>query len=500
MRNRFVGLIYLTASLLAAAAASPCLAMPTEPSGTWVYAYIDELRLSADSLSLFMASLPYERCELGSALSHASLREGPGRSRMEYLSHLLSMELAPEAAWKHEHSNLFVGEVKSGLEGRSHARAGIDNLLRLSFYFREGVALWTYLRLTVTDPEAHRTETRPWGDYFRAGFDHGGVGYKGGRFSLFLGRDEVAWGARRDLGLLFSGTAPTMDMFRFTYLEDRVLFTSFHSKLRRGEGDPWDEKVQRYVSAHRLDFKLWPDFTFAVSEAVLYGGECRGFEPMYLNPIGVFYAEQWNSESEDNVLFSGDFTLLFPGAAEVRGEVVIDDFQYDFANPHEIGFGIDVEARNPLLDLYSLFGCSYFHVRNGTYGHKVEYNRYTHEGEVIGYPYGPDGDFLELRFAFSLPAEALWTVRFSQRRQGGGRVSDPQDGPPEDRAFPSGVVEKTLSAGFDVSWRPAYCCLLKGGLEWHGISNEANMKGADEDGLRVALAIAFNFKYDYERE
>jgi hypothetical protein len=210
--------------------------------------------------------------------------------------------------------------------------------------------------------------------------------------------------------------------------------------------------------------------------------------------------EQWNSRTQDNVIFAGDLTLLFPRAAELRFEVVVDDFQYDFAKPHELGFGVDLKARNPLLSLYSLFGCSYFHIRNGTYGHKVEYNRYTHENKIIGYPYGPDGDLLEVWFSFSLPTEALWTVRFSRSRQGEGRVSDPQDGPPEDVRFPSGTVEKTLTAGFDVSWRPSYSWLIEGGVEWFRQYNRDSVESADRSDVRVELGIAFNYKRDYIRE
>ncbi len=488
------------AALLSVATVGAGMGMPTEPSGSWVYDYIDELRLSSDSLSFFGASLPYERAELAHVLSQCRIPEVRGGERMEFLVALLDRELRQEGAWGREHSNMFVGVVNSGVAARSEAKVGMDNLFKLNFYFAEGIALWTYMRLSVTDREAHRIETKPWGDYLRASFDHGGVGYRGGRFSLFLGRDELAWGAQRDEGLLFSGAAPTMDMVKFTYLEEKVLFTSVHSRLRHGDEDPWDVNVRRYVSAHRLDLKLWPRLTFAVSEVVLYGGEYRGFDPIYLNPIGILYAEQWNSRSEDNILFSGDLTLLLPRAAEIRFEVVVDDFQYDFSSPHELGFGFDLAARNPLLDLYSLFGFSYFHIRNGTYGHKVEHNRYTHENKVIGYPFGPDGDFLEFWFSFSLPTEALWTLRLSHGRQGEGRVSDPQDEPREDAEFPSGVVERVLGARLDVSWRPSYNWLIRGGLEWHRVSNEGNLQDSDRSDLRASIGVAFNYNHCYIRE
>jgi hypothetical protein len=496
MRSSVIG---LTAAALMAAACG-ALAMPTEPAGSWVYEYLDELRLSSDSLSFFVNTSPQERTELGNILSHVRVLEGPGEERTLYLLDLAKREFRAETEWKRDRTNLFVGEVNSRLKIRSDDRVGSDNLMRFDFYFSEGLALWTYLRATISDEEAHRTETRPWGEHFRAGFDHGGLGYKRGRFSFFAGRDGLAWGIDREMGLLFSGSAPTMDMFKFTYMEDKVLFTSVQSELRRGDRDPWDESIRRYLSAHRLDLKLWPRLTFSFSEVVLYGGEHRGFDPIYLNPVTVFYAEQWNSRSDDNVLLAGDFSLLFPGTAEFRGEILIDDFQYDFEKPHEMGFGVDAGVRNPFLDLYSLLGCSYFHIRNGTYGHKTEYGRYTHENEIIGFPYGPDGDYLKVRFSFSIPREALWTVRFSQRRQGEGRVSDPQDEPPEDQRFPSGTVEKTLTAGFDLSWRPSYTWLIDGGLEWYEVDNVGNAPGTCESGFRAALGVTFNFKSDYIRD
>ena len=492
--------ICLSSAMILLALIQAGLAIPTEPGRSWVYSYLDELRLSCDSLSFFVTSLPAERVELGETLKRCRIAEGPGEERMAYLVSLLRREFGAEARWREYGTNLFVGELTASVDARSKHKIGSDNMAKFNFYFNEGFALWTYLRLTVTDPEAHRMETRAWGDYFRASFDHGGIGYRRGRFSLFTGRDEAAWGLNRDSGLIFSGSAPVMDMFRFTYVEDKVKFTSIHSRLRRGEDDPWDESTRRYVSAHRLDLKLWPSFTFSLSEAVLYGGQYRNFDPFYINPIGLFYAEQWNSRSEDNVIFAGDFSLLLSRKAEIRGEIVIDDFQYDFSNPHEIGFGLDLTARNPLFDLYSLLGCSYFHIRNGTYGHKVEYNRYTHENKIIGYPFGPDGDYLEFRFSFSLPTEALWTVWLGRRRQGEGRVSDPQDDPPEDVKFPSGTVEKTLRTGLDFSWRPSYYYMIAAGIEYNSVRNGGNVYGADRSDVRLELEVAFNIKTDYVRQ
>jgi hypothetical protein len=322
---------------------------------------------------------------------------------------------------------------------------------------------------------------------------------KGG-FLVSLSRDEVSWGVTRRRGALFSGSAPAFDMFVLRYESRRIGFTSFHSRLRRGRDDYWggqvdDEDVRRYISAHRFEVLVADGLTFAISEAVVYGGEHRAFEPVYMNPLLVFYSEQWNSEYDDNILIAGDFSVLFPQHAEIRGEMMIDDFQYDFGNePHEFGFGLRVTAVNPLYPSASVLGASYYQVRNQTYGHFVPWNRFIHEGQVMGYPDGPDGDRFELLSTLVAPEAVTWTIDYTFRRQGEGRATDVQEELGSRVDFPSGTVQTIhrMRLGFD--WRPCYSWLLSGRVAYHDIKNKDNQIGMQDSGFDWTLSATFNWK------
>jgi hypothetical protein len=380
------------------------------------------------------------------------------------------------------------------------ARPKAEAFARLSVLAGESLCLWTTFRSSVNAPEYHKTETRTWQDRGRASFDNGGIGYRRGRFGVFLGRDEMSWGMNRARGLLFSGSAPSFDMLKVSFGTDRLLFTSFHSQLRRGSDEDWDAGVRRYVSGHRLEVLVEPRFTCSLSEVVVYGGVGRTFEPVYLNPFTAFYAEQWNSEYQDNILISGDFSMLFPQRAEIRGEIMIDDFQYDFSTePQEFGTGIEIAAINPMYPEASMLGASYFHIRNRTYGHYVDWNRHVHEGRVMGYPDGPDGDRLTVWTSVASPPPVLWRLDYVYGRKGEGRATDDFERVGETVTFPSGIVERSHTIGLDVSWRPEHRWSVTGRAEWNRRENIDHIDGETESGFNLMFNATFNLRLASKR-
>jgi hypothetical protein len=235
--------------------------------------------------------------------------------------------------------------------------------------------------------------------------------------------------------------------------------------------------------------------TFSVTEAVIYGGYMRDFEPVYMNPVGIFYAEQWNSHSDDNILIAGDFSVLVPGRVEVMGELMIDDFQYDFGSePHKFAAGLGVTGLNPLLPERSMLGGSCFNVRGGTYNHHVVWNRFVHEGRLMGYPDGPDGDRLDLWTSLALPEALYWRLDYSYRRQGEGSVNDEQLPESPRVKFPSGIVEKEHRLGLGLSWRPAFAWILDASAVYSSTDNVGNIEGQSDSGFDFALGLTFNYK------
>jgi hypothetical protein len=142
-----------------------------------------------------------------------------------------------------------------------------------------------------------------------------------------------------------------------------------------------------------------------------------------------------------------------------------------------------------------MLGGSYFHVRNRTYGHYVEWNTWVHEGEVIGYPDGPDGDKLSLWTTLSLPEAACWKLDYAYKRQGEGRATDTLERVGTKVAFPSGVVETLQELGLEVSWRPCYEWMLNGRIEWYRLKNQDNIDGSDNDDVRLLFNVTYNLKW-----
>jgi hypothetical protein len=208
----------------------------------------------------------------------------------------------------------------------------------------------------------------------------------------------------------------------------------------------------------------------------------------YLNPLAPFYAEQWNSEHEDNILVGCDCALLFPGRAELRLEVMVDDLQMDKdSEPNEVAAGLEVKAINPLLSGASLVGSSYRLATNRTYGHRVDWNRFTQEGTVMGLPGGPDQDRFDAWASLAPGDPYLVTLGYGLSRRGEGRVDDPQDQRPTRARFPSGVVETTHSLAMEAAWRPSWALRARAKAEWSWEANAGNVAGKDDREFALSL-------------
>ncbi len=490
-RCRFPVALILTVLGLPGSAA---LGYPTEPSDSWVYPYLYELELRETVGPVLGSTGPYARLETAAWLDGVSADEAGARSM--WLHGMLKAEFQGEARVLRAGSG-WTGDVRVGSVAETDSRTVGEAFARFAYYAPLGLALWTSVRTSLNGVDLHKVETQVWGGHGRASVDYAGIAYRKAGFEVSLARDEVSWGADRLNGLLFSGAAPGFDMITVGYRTGRIAFTSFHSMLRGRWDQEQDEGVRRFVSAHRLEVLPTDRVSFAISEAVLYGGPYRTFEPVYMNPMMIFYADQWNSGWNDNILVAGDLALLFPRHAEIRGEIMIDDFQYDFVNePHEFGAGLSVTAVNPLDSRTSLIGMSYYQIRNQTYGHFIPWNRFIQEEEVMGYEDGPDGDRFAFRVTLARPQSMLWKADYSFRRQGEGRATDVQEEKGPKVGFPSGTVETSHRMGLAVSWRPCHMWLLEARAGYHRTQSADHVKGVDKDGWDLSAGAQFNIKLD----
>ncbi len=461
-------------------------AFPTEPSTSWIYPYFEELRLRSGSERFFSGTGPYRRDEMAAYIERIKARG----ARSYWLKQALMRELRYAVAADSSEDGV-IADLLLGSYIQSEKPLAASATMRLTLSSGESLALWSLFRASLNGEAIHKIQTRPWKDNARASIDAGGLSFGHGRLSVFIGRDELSWGIDRRRGLLFSGSAPAFDMIRIRFKATRFLYTMFGSRIRKGRGETWDESIERYVSGHRLEIAPSPWLNFGISEAVLYGGKNRSFEPAYLNPLTILYAEQWNLNEDDNVLISADVAYIVGGRFETRAEIMIDDFQYDFeSEPGKYAFGIGITAVNPLSRDGSLLGFSYFQVRPCTYGHKVDYNRFIQEAAMLGYPDGPDTDRFNLWCSFAMASDFLWSLDFSLRRKGMGVLTEAEQGC--QTGFLEGVVERQTRLAARLDWHPSDLLKLQADFEWHKTTNLTNIEGKSNSGIEVNLSLTSN--------
>jgi hypothetical protein len=175
-----------------------------------------------------------------------------------------------------------------------------------------------------------------------------------------------------------------------------------------------------------------------------------------LNPLLFFHSVQLNNNSDDNTFLGCDISFYLHNRHKFYGQLLIDDFQIDKKEPgdyepDEIGYLVGFESISfpGGIDI----GLQYCRIANRTYNQIFERNRYLHDGELLGYPLGPDGDQLLLRLAHWFNYDKKGELELEYRRQGIGNVTDPWTQPWLDspgqysEPFPTGTVEKFLRIG-----------------------------------------------------
>ena len=104
--------------------------------------------------------------------------------------------------------------ARTRLRVESEQKVKPELLLSFSDCRDQGLSVWTRLRATANWPDAHAARAEPWREEGRASFDYGGVSWRRNSWSLFVGRDGLAWSSTGGLGLMFGADAPTFDMVK----------------------------------------------------------------------------------------------------------------------------------------------------------------------------------------------------------------------------------------------------------------------------------------------
>lgn len=354
--------------------------------------------------------------------------------------------------------------IRTGLRSDFQVDTGGHSRLRETLRLELGADLTRWLCIFESiemDTHGERDSDfsgQRWRDALTARVDRAGIAVDTKHFGLLAGRSASRWGEGDPGGLLLSPASPPLDLVRVRFDLGIARLASQFSALD-AENDPAPDSLpseKRYFSAHRLSLRLVPALDIGISESIVYGGVNRGLEAFYLNPLLLFYAEQWNHFESDNVLWGADVFWTPAAGRALKAELLVDDFQFDLeTEPHQIGWTVGGEWGFGAKSLPILAAAEYTRIETFVYGHSIARNRYTNEGVGLGHPLGPDADRIAATLTCDPSENMTMAVAAEHARHGAQTIDTAQDvANPKGLGFPSPPVDERTTIDASISWRP----------------------------------------------
>lgn len=472
-----------------------------------VYAFFDKLS-TMGVMSLLDKSFPLTRGEVCELLkqAQASLKGDIERKQLERFLRLYSPPKGQNPYLWHLYRSDYTFELDLGLRGEIEPRWGSPKIERTSTLDSWGnvwgqigdhmafgdevrsAMIWgrprrlPYASVQTTELESDQTSISTINAYMIFNLRY---------FLLELGKDKVRWGPGVRGALTLSDNPPPMDMIKLIGSFSPFKFTFLIA--------PLEDEERKYLTAHRLEGKLRPWLTLAVSET---GISVERLKAGYLNPFLIYFVSEESGEEDrlHNRAISFDGQIRPMDGLRIYGELMVDDFQpkRGFWDPGtKFGVLTGFQVTSPLLSNADL-SCEYTFINQ--YAYTTTSTRtppskaYTHGGYVLGHWLGPDSDELWVRFRYLLNDRLSAYLIYDLERHGEGRVDKPFD-PKRDKRweFLSGVRDMQSEISIGVSYDLIGRCsaMIEGSYYWR--RNVDNVRGKEESGIGVKVGGFWRF-------
>ena len=231
------------------------------------------------------------------------------------------------------------------------------------------------------------------------------VGFRTSHFDLRFGRDANLWGPGARSTVL-SHQVTTYDQVQIRATLGRFQYVSLlYSPAILDTGESF--RPRKYAAAHRITARITDRIELSAFETVVFATDSLGnrarFDLAYANPIIFLRAAERDRGSPDNALLGIGASWRPIDGIKVYGEFLLDEFSAQergkawWANKWAWQMGGHVV---PDFFPRSELRMEIARMRPFLYAHKETFNSYTHFGDVLGHPSGPN--------AWNLFVEGSW--------------------------------------------------------------------------------------------
>lgn len=466
--------------------------LETLPPYHWANQIIDQLRLQGYFSDIFLLNKPYQRSEIAVALKQLLQEIKQGRVQPNQADRYRIYQLAQEFQELRDRNlvlglylieNLDANDTETRPNGIWRTKGGFAPSANVYLYNST-----TYNQYLYDDPLYQGKRWRGFTLFTEQAFARISLQ----KWQFLLGRDFLKWGPGKDANLLISDDARPMDQFsgRLEHNFFRFNFVLAQLNPRHISGDSLVNhyrsiSANRYLIAHRFDFKLRNNLQIGISEAVLFGGPETTFDFNYLNPFLLLYGEVVNTTAvQGNILGTIDFDYFPVPGTEIYGEFLLDDIQVELTGPGDLEpneLGMLVGIQQALGNL--TFGVEYTAITNRTYNAVAGWEKFLHRNQPIGHFLGNDFDRLKLTADYWLSRNWQFYLSYENRREGEGSVYRDFDEPwmaftveeGYDEPFPTGVVQQTDLVQFGGRFYFKKCLHLTAQAAYSDIRNVENV-------------------------
>jgi hypothetical protein len=295
--------------------------------------------------------------------------------------------------------------------------------------------------------------------------------------SFSIGKYPLSLGAGNMHSLTLSSQKAYYENFIFSIASDRVKFSTVtgfllaDSQTRSENADPYyiitnaDTtsrasdyfKREKYLSAHRLEWRALDNLSFGVNEMVIMGD--RTIEMGYMLPIlplfwmGHYYGDHDNSLISFDLKYKPFKNFSFFSEILFDDETFTESWTKNYMNKWAVSAGL---TNTNFLTVEGLtFDFEYARVEPYVYGHKYHINRYMNLDYFMGMPAGPDSETLNYRLKYFYDFDKNITIGYSRANRGEplwGRWDAPSYAV-ANKVFLRGTVEKNNYYYVDVELR-----------------------------------------------